>query len=124
MEQPLVKILFTGKSPNLILARRLPHFSKNWEKLTLDQDILSVVKGYVIPFLKVLVQKTVPKQVRVSKTQELLIDQDIVEMLEKRAIEKWNILSQANSRAIFSWYKRKMGEVVIKLHKALIKLIP
>ena len=87
MEQPLVKILFTGKIPNLLLARRLRHFSKNWEKLTPDQDILSVLKGYVIPFLKVLVQRTVPKQVRVFKTQELLIDQDIVEMLEKRAIE-------------------------------------
>ena len=66
------------------LAGRLAHFRKNWEKLTQDQEILSVVKGYVISFLKLPVQRTVPKQVATSKTQELLIDQEIMEMLDKR----------------------------------------
>ena len=45
---PLVKSLLTGKIPNLQLAGRLAHFSNNWEKLTQDQEILSVVKGYVM----------------------------------------------------------------------------
>ena len=85
---PLVKNLFTGKIPNLQLAGRLAHFSKNWEKLTQDQEILSVVKGYVIPFLKVPVQRNIPKQVTTSKTQELLINQEIMEMLDKEAIKK------------------------------------
>ena len=61
---PFVKNLLTGKIPNLQLAGRLPHFSKIWEKLThpsQDQEILSVVKGYVIPFLKAPVQRTIPK---------------------------------------------------------------
>ena len=40
----LLKKLFIGKIPNLQLARRLANFSKNLEKLTQDQDILSVVK--------------------------------------------------------------------------------
>ena len=34
---PIVKNLFKGKIPNLHLAGRLAHFSKNWEKLTQDQ---------------------------------------------------------------------------------------
>ena len=72
---PLVKSLLTGKIPNLQLAGRLAHFSNNWEKLTQDQEILSVVKGYVIPFFKVPVQRTIPKQGTTSKTEELLIDQ-------------------------------------------------
>lgn len=55
---PLVKNLFTGKIPNLQLAGRLVHFNKNWKKLTRDQEILSAVKGYVIPFLRVPVQRT------------------------------------------------------------------
>ena len=76
---PLVKNLFTGKIPNLQLAGRLAHFSKNWEKLTQDQEILSVVKGYVIPFLKVPVQRNIPKQVTTSKTHELLINQEIIQ---------------------------------------------
>ena len=58
---PLVKNLFTIEIPNLQLAGRLAHFSKHWEKLTQDQEILSVVKGYVIPFLKVPVQRNIPK---------------------------------------------------------------
>ena len=76
---PLVKNLFTGKIPNLQLAGRLAHFSKNWEKLTQDQEILSVVKGYVIPFLKVPVQRNIPKQVTTSKIHELLINQEIIQ---------------------------------------------
>ena len=95
--RPLVKNLFTGKIPNLQLAGRLAHFIKNWEKLTQDQEILSVVKGYVIPFLKVPVQRNIPKQVTTSKTQELLINQEIIEILDKRAIKKWNINSQINA---------------------------
>ena len=47
---PVVKTWFTGKIPNLQLAGRLAHFSKNWKKLTQDQEVLSVVKGYVTPF--------------------------------------------------------------------------
>ena len=58
---PLVKNLFIGKTPNLQLAGRLAHFGKNWEKLTQDQEMLSVVKGCVIPLLKVPVQRTIPK---------------------------------------------------------------
>ena len=85
---PLVKHLFTGKIPDLQLAGRLAHFSINWEKLTQDPETLFIVKGYVIPFLNVLVQRTIPNQVTVSKTQELLIDQEIMEMLDKETIRK------------------------------------
>ena len=85
---PVVKTWFTGKIPNLQLAGRLAHFSKNWQKLTQDQEILFVVKGYVISFLKISVQRTIPKEVETSKTQELLIDQEITKMLDKGAINK------------------------------------
>ena len=61
---------------------------ENWEKLTQGQDILSVVKGYVIPSLKVPVQRNIPKQVTMSKTQELLINQEIMEILDKGAVKK------------------------------------
>ena len=84
----LIKKLFIGKILNLQSAGRLAHFSKNWEKLTQDQEILSVVMGYVIPFLKVPVQRNIPEQVTTSKTQELLINQEIMEMLDKGAIKK------------------------------------
>ena len=85
---PLVKNLFTGKIQNLRLAGRLAHFNNNWEKLTQDEEISSVVKEYMITFLKVPVQRNIPKQVTTSKTQELLINQEIMEMLDKGAIKK------------------------------------
>ena len=64
--------------------------------MTQDQEILPEVKGYVIPFLKITVQRTILKQVATSKTQKLLIDQEIMKMLDKGAIKKWNINSQVN----------------------------
>ena len=75
MFTPLVKNLFSEKIQNSQLAGRLAHFSKNQEKLIQDQGILFVVKEYVIQFLKVPVQRDLPEQVTMPKTQELLIDQ-------------------------------------------------
>ena len=51
----------------------------------------------MIPFLKISLQRTIPKQVTTSKTQELLIDQEIKEMLDKGTIKKWNINCQTYS---------------------------
>ena len=85
---PLVKNLFTGKIQNLRLAGRLAHFNNNWEKLTQDEEISSVVKEYMITFLKVPVQRNIPKQVTTSKTHELLINQEIMEIVDKGAIKK------------------------------------
>ena len=42
----------------------------------------------MIPFLKIPVQKIIPKQRTVSKTQELLIDLAVMEILDKAAIKK------------------------------------
>ena len=84
----LVKNLFSEKIQNSQLAGRLAHFNKNLEKLIQDQEILSVVKEYVIQFLKVPVQRDLPEQVTMPKTQELLIDQKIMEMMGKGAIKK------------------------------------
>ena len=51
--------------------------------MTQDQEILPEVKGYVIPFLKITVQRTILKQVATSKTQKLLIDQEIMKIWTK-----------------------------------------
>ena len=50
---PLVQNMFTEKIMSLAHA----HFSKDWEKLTQDQKMLSTVKGYLILFFKVPVQR-------------------------------------------------------------------
>ena len=68
------------KNPKPANDRKTSSFQQE-KKMTQDQEILSVVKGYVIPFLKVPVEKSTPKQVTVSISQQLLIDQEIMEMI-------------------------------------------
>ena len=69
---PLVKNLCTKKI--LQLSGRLTHFSKNWEKLTQGPETLFVVKGHMLLFFKIPVQRAIAKQVTLSKIQELLTD--------------------------------------------------
>ena len=80
-----------------VLHQNLAPLSRKFPELTIEESLTNVhprsghficSKGYVIPFLKISVQRAIPKQVATSKTQELLIDQEIMEMLDKRAIKK------------------------------------
>ena len=48
-------------------ARRISHFLVNWQKSTLNQDILSVVKGYRIPFIKISFQQKFPNFIKMNK---------------------------------------------------------
>ena len=48
---PYIKRLFCArKISNVHLAGRLKNFIENWETLTNDIEILSLVEGYTIPF--------------------------------------------------------------------------
>ena len=85
---PFSKKIVLGKNPKLANGSKISSFQHKLGKLTQDQEILYLVKGYMIPFLKVPVQRTIPKQVTTSKTQELLTDQEIIEVLDKGAIKK------------------------------------
>ena len=49
------------KAVDIPPAGRLNHFLVNWQKLTLNQNILSVVKGYRIRFIKILSQRKISK---------------------------------------------------------------
>ena len=48
---PIIRKLFTKSIPNVLLAGRLPYFITAWEKIIQNQEILSIVKGYEIPFV-------------------------------------------------------------------------
>ena len=81
---PLVKKLFTGKIPNLQLAGRLAHVSKNWEKLTQDLESSSA-KGY---------SKT---SGNVQNTGIVNRSGDYGNAGQRSHKKKWNINSQINS---------------------------
>ena len=49
---PIIRKSFTKSISNIPLAGILPYFITAWEKITQDQEILSTVKGYKIPFVR------------------------------------------------------------------------
>ena len=86
---PIIKKLFTKSIPNVPLTGRLAYFIvAAWEKITQDQEILSFVKGYKIPFVSLSFQEKIPSLTKISKEQFSLVEQEVLEMLEKGAIQK------------------------------------
>ena len=84
----VIRKLFTKSIPNVPLAERLAYFIAAWEKITQNQDILSIVKGYEIPFVSLPFQEKIPNLTKMSKEQFSLVEQEVLEMLEKGAIQK------------------------------------
>ena len=65
---PLVKEMYPGElKQNVPLGGRISYFVLSWEKLTKDQEILEIVKGYKIPLLKTLVQENIPLNIPLKK---------------------------------------------------------
>ena len=86
---PLVRDLFGIKviPPNLPVAGRLKYFLKNWECLTQDPQVLEMVKGFQIPFLSHPSQKSYAPM-KFSAEEKDLISKEIVQMIQKGAIEE------------------------------------
>ena len=70
------------------LAGRLKFYSENWEKLTQDVNILSIVQGFKIPFSQTPFQFGPPQLARVNQEERLQINSEIKEMLRKGAIQQ------------------------------------
>ena len=69
----LIKPLFSKemltKAVNIPPAGRISPFLINWQKLTSNQDIISVIKGYNIPFIKSSFQQKIPNFTKINKNQ-------------------------------------------------------
>ena len=74
---PVIRGLFSGKIPHANMAGRLAYFVKNWQLLTQDQSVLSIVRGYKLQFVA-----------KMSVPQAQLVQQEIIDMLKKGAIHK------------------------------------
>ena len=85
---PVIRKLFKKCVPNVPLTGRLAYFITAWEKIIQDQEILSIVKGYNIPFVSLPFQGKIPNLPKMSKEQFSLVEQEVLEMLEKGAIKK------------------------------------
>ena len=76
------------KAVDIPPAGRISHFLVNWKKLTLNQDILPVIKGYTIPLIKITFQQKIPNFTRMNKKHVALVDLELKEMLRKGAIKR------------------------------------
>ena len=61
------KTIICKSLSNVPLAERIPYFKTDWEKITHDQEILSIVKGYEMPFVNPPFQEKVPNLTKNSK---------------------------------------------------------
>ena len=84
---PLIKRLISKEMPTKALgippAGRISLFLVNWQKLTSNQDILTVTKGYTIRFIKVPFQQKILNFTRMHKKQIALVDLKLKEMSRK-----------------------------------------
>lgn len=89
----VVKHLFARKS---ILEVQLTeeNFLSSWKRLTKDQDILSVVEVYKIPFITAPNQEIIRQNIHMIPAQEKQGDKEISEKPKKGAI----LLVQENQK--------------------------
>jgi len=105
------------------LAGRLRHFLQACEILTQDKQILSIVRGFEIPFLSVPFQEKVPVPIKTNLQQEHLIDVEVSEMLRKGAISKVLPVKGEFLSNVFLIPKKEGGFLVINL-KARNQFVP
>ena len=67
---------------HLPIAGRLQHFVENWQAVTNDPWVLMAILGYHIPFTVIPHQDFLPSH-RVSKEDEILIDKELGELIQK-----------------------------------------
>ena len=83
---PLIRNLFRVKAREAPLAGRLKFYSENWEKLTQDVNILSIVQGFKIPFSQTPFQFGPPQLARMNQEERLQINSEIKEMFTAQAV--------------------------------------
>ena len=76
------------KAVDIPPAERISHYLINWQKLTLNQDILSVLKGIKMPFIKIPFQRKILNFTRMNmKLVDTLVDFELKEMFRKGTIK-------------------------------------
>ena len=74
---PFVKTLFKETRKTFPLAGLLKYFLKNWEKVTNNFTILSIVKSYSIDFARTSYQPKTPIRVKLNQVQEERVSQEV-----------------------------------------------
>ena len=74
---------------NMKVAGRLRYFAQKWYEFTNDKFILDIVKHCHIEFVSDLLPKQLKpqKEIKMNLTEQLLVDSEIEQLIEKGVIE-------------------------------------
>ena len=116
----------TRNFQNHPVGGRTKLFLKNWETLTNDPEILNLIKGHEISLTEnpQPLSLTKPHRISFSKEEETLIESEIQNLLEKRAIKKVPTKEGQILSNLFLKEKKDGGQRPILNLKRLNKLIP
>ena len=79
--------------PDIPVGGRLAHFVEQWEELTDNKWVLSIVQnGFKIPSKSVPPLSVVP--IKLSQSSSPLLEEEIAELFKKRAVERVGIWEQ------------------------------
>ena len=80
--------LTEGSRPEVIpLTGRTSYFYDNWESINASSQVLNIISGYEIPFVKEPYQYHHPITQANSDEERILIEEEINNLLAKDAIE-------------------------------------
>ena len=82
------KEIIYKKHSRCTISRKTTLLHNSLRKNYLGSRNIIIVKGYEIPFVSLSFQKKIPNLTKMSKEQFSLVEQELLEMLEKGAIQK------------------------------------
>ncbi|XP_069071628.1 uncharacterized protein [Pleurodeles waltl] len=95
------------------LGGRVEFFLHNWSRVTQDAWVLQTVQGFRLEFYQTLLQESIPPPLHFSRQDTSVIDSEIRELLQKRAIAFCDSHPSCFCSNIFLIQKRGGGHLLV-----------
>ena len=106
------------------LTDRTSYFYDNWESINASSQVLNVISGYEIPFVKEPYEYHHPMTQANSDEERILIEEEINNLLAKDAIEEIPMSELYYSSSMFLVTKKSGGKRPVLNLKPLNKFVP
>ena len=106
------------------LTGRTSYFYDNWESINASSQVLKIISGYEIPFVKETYQYHHPITQANSDEERILIEEEINNLLAKDAIEEIPMSELYYSSSMFLVTKKSRGKRPVLNFKPLNKFVP
>ena len=109
---PLIREMFPRElKQNVPREERISYFFQSFEKLSKDQEILEIVKGYKIPLLRTQVQEKIPLNPPLKKSE-----------ISSGKRDQRNVGEGSNKESLAT--QRDVGYRPVTILKSLILFVP